>query len=73
MRDLSWIEAIACTVPTASTMIGIDFGATTVATTGIGPPGLARPRRPCGWAAAAGLDAFSAAEAGTPKPSFAAT
>ena len=52
-RDLIWIEAIACTVPTASTMIGIDFGATVAVTTGTGPPGLAgragpaaAPKRP---------------------------
>ena len=75
MRDLSWIEAIACTVPTASTTIGIGFLSTLVATTGTGPPGFSRPRRPCGCAEAAGLAAppFSAALAAAAQPSFCAT
>ena len=37
MRERSWIEAIACTVPTASMMMGIALGATVVTTTGTGP------------------------------------
>ena len=70
-RDLIWIEAIACTVPTASITIGIGFLATLVTTTGTGPPGFSRPRRPCGCAEAAGLAApFSAALAAAPKPSL---
>ena len=73
-RGLIWTEEIDCTVPTASTMIGIALGATVVTTTGTGPPGLARPRRPCGCAMAAGLaEPFSAALADAPKPSRWAT
>src|SRR4051812_37782327 len=72
-RGLIWIEAIAWTVPTASMTIGIDFGAIEVVTTGTGPAGLARPRRPCGCADAAGLAPCSAALAGAPRPSFCAT
>ena len=55
VRGLIWMEAIAWTVPTASTMTGMDFWAILATTTGIGPPGLARPRRPGGCAMAAGL------------------
>ena len=74
-RDLIWIEAMACTVPTASITIGIGFLSTLVTTTGTAPPGFNRPRRPCGCAEAAGLAAppFSAALADAPKPSFCAT
>src|SRR4051812_45370921 len=60
MRDLSEIDEIACTVPTASTMIGIDFGVTVITTTGTGPA-AGRPGRPFG--------ALSAAFAGA-KPSL---
>src|SRR5882757_4251938 len=68
------MEAIACTVPTASTTTGIAFFPIVVTTTGTAPPGLARPRRPCGCAMAAGLaEPFSAALAAAPKPSLWAT
>ena len=68
MRGLICTDAIDCTVPTASTTTGIGFLATVVTTTGTAPAGLARPRRPCGWACAAGL-ADSAALAVVPMPS----
>jgi hypothetical protein len=55
-------------------MIGMGLGVTVVTTTGTGPAGLARPRRPGGCAAAAGLAGdVEAALAGEPKPSFSAT
>ncbi len=72
-RDLIWMEAMACTVPTASITIGSGFLTTLVTTTGTGPPGLARPRRPCGCAEAAGPAELSAALAGAPNPSLWAT
>jgi hypothetical protein len=73
-RDFSWTEEIDCTVPTASMMIGMALGSTGVTTTGTAPAGLARPRRPCGWAMAAGLaEPFSAALADVPQPSRWAT
>ena len=72
MRGLIWIEAIACTVPTASTTIGIGFLPTVVDHDGH------RARRdwparadPAAAPMAAGLaDAFSAALAAAPKPSL---
>ena len=69
-RGLIWIEAMACTVPTASTTTGIAFFWIAVTTTGTAPPGLARPRRPGGCAMAAGLLplASSAALADAPNP-----
>ncbi len=55
MRDLSGIDEIACTVPTASTMIGIDFGVTVITTTGTGPAAGRPGRRPAGCELSAAL------------------
>ena len=68
IRGLIWMEAMAWTVPTASITTDIGFLPTVVTTTGTLPPGLARPRRPCGWAPAAGLAWLSAALAAEPMP-----
>jgi hypothetical protein len=71
MRGLIWIEVIAWTVPTASTTTGIALRSAVATTTGTAPPGLRRPRRPCGWAWAAGLPwACSAALADVPMPNW---